>query len=146
MTIWAPFSLENRPGEHENDVGRATRERRASRELQDGSGDGRMAKPQTTVGPPWVHRGPKSAGKAVQAGRVLHSKSRQKSGLDLTRLPGGGGYIDDACGDSPPPPGDPRLGAFRSSAGELREQKRTESRDWGQIGTVRFVAESTGCG
>ena len=49
--------------------------------------------------PPWVHRGPKSAGKAVQAGRVLHSKSRQnlkirqKSGLGLTRLPGGGGYI-----------------------------------------------------
>ena len=35
---------------------------------------------------------PKSAGKAVQAGRVLHSKSRQKSGLDLTRLPGGGGF------------------------------------------------------
>ena len=31
-----------------------TRERRASRELQDGSGDGRMAKPQTKVGPPWV--------------------------------------------------------------------------------------------
>ena len=24
------------------------------RELQDGSGDGRMAKPQTKVGPPWV--------------------------------------------------------------------------------------------
>ena len=55
-------------------------------------------------------------------------------------------YIDDACGDSPPPPGDPRLGADRSSAGEVREQKRTETRDWGQIGTVRFVAESTGCG
>ena len=54
--------------------------------------------------------------------------------------------IDDACGDSPPPPGDPRLGADRSSAGEVREQKRTETRDWGQIGTVRFVAESTGCG
>ena len=53
---------------------------------------------------------------------------------------------DDACGDSPPPPGDPRLGADRSSAGEVREQKRTETRDWGQIGTVRFVAESTGCG
>ena len=51
--------------------------KRSLRELQDGSGDGRMAKPQTTVGPPWVHRGPKSAGKAVQAGRVLHSKSRQ---------------------------------------------------------------------
>ena len=33
--------------------------------------------------------------------------------------------IDDACGDSPPPPGDPRLGADRSSAGEVREQKRT---------------------
>ena len=55
-------------------------------------------------------------------------------------------FIDDACGDSPPPPGDPRLGADRSSAGEVREQKRTETRDWGQIGTVRFVAESTGCG
>ena len=60
--------------------------------------------------PPWVHRGPKSAGKAVQAGRVLHSKSRQnlkirqKSGLGLTRLPGGGGFIEDACGESPPPP------------------------------------------
>ena len=26
----------------------------ASRELQDGSGDGRMAKPQTKVGPPWT--------------------------------------------------------------------------------------------
>ena len=63
----------------------------ASRELQDGSGDGRMAKPQTTVGPPWVHRGPKSAGKAVQAGRVLHSKSRQ------TRLPGGGGLPPPAA-------------------------------------------------
>ena len=45
------------------------------------------------VEPPWVHRGPKSAGKAVQAGRVLHSKSRQKSGLGLTRLPGGGGLL-----------------------------------------------------
>ena len=38
------------------------------------------------------------------------------------------------------------MGADRSSAGEVREQKRTETRDWGQIGTVRFVAESTGCG
>ena len=60
--------------------------------------------------------------------------------------PARGRRIDDACGDSPPPPGDPRLGADRSSAGEVREQKRTETRDWGQIGTVRFVAESTGCG
>ena len=47
--------------------------------------------------PPWTTVDQKSAGKAVQAGRVLHSKSRQnlkirqKSGLDLTRLPGGGG-------------------------------------------------------
>ena len=43
--------------------------------------------------PKSVHRGPKSAGKAVQAGRVLHSKSRQNLTQRLTRLPGGGGLL-----------------------------------------------------
>ncbi len=47
-----------------------TRERRASRELQDGSGDGRMAKSQTTP----YHRVPARAGNAVRAGRVLLRK------------------------------------------------------------------------
>ena len=61
----------------------------------------------------------KSAGKAVQAGRVLHSKSRQnlkirqKSGLGLTRLPGGGGLLTTPA---------------------AIHRRPLETRDWGQIG------------
>ena len=92
------------------------------------------------------------AGKTSAGWRVLHRRSHTSAESDEicfdvnTPARGRRIAIDDACGDSPPPPGDPRLGADRSSAGEVREQKRTETRDWGQIGTVRFVAESTGCG
>ena len=82
-----------------------------------------MAKPQTKVGPPWTTVDQKSAGKAVQAGRVLHSKSRQnlkirqKSGLDLTRLPGGGGLTTPAA----------------------IHRRPLETRDWGQIGRAALA-------
>ena len=68
-----------------------TRERRASRELQDGIWDGRMAKPQTTVDQSRLvtryGRGGSCCAKVQNLAngyRTLH--------LGLTRLPGGGGY------------------------------------------------------
>ena len=49
-----PESMEMTSEEPGDSGGRLGSVLGASRELQDGSGDGRMAKPQTKVGPPWV--------------------------------------------------------------------------------------------
>ena len=85
---------------------------------------GRFGSSRTALGtagwqnlkPPWTTVDQKSAGKAVQAGRVLHSKSRQnRQNLTHVRHACQGAadlvLIDNACGDSPPPPGSLRWGA-----------------------------------
>ena len=70
------------------------------------------------------------AGKTSAGWRVLHRRSHTSAESDeicfdvCTRLPGGGGLTTPAA----------------------IHRRPLETRDWGQIGTVRFVAESTGCG